>query len=117
MECIRREIRRNGTVSERALGLPPVMHGSIEWLLGYAVRGQNEGLNGILKKRGSVIGDGQHTTWVVGGWAVDGRVRGSLAGFKLVSLVLVQATGATKHFMRAVHNWTWEVKVFLVLIM
>lgn len=115
MECIRREIRNGGTASERALGLPPVMHGSVEWLLGYAVRGQNEGLNGILKKRGPVIGDGQHTTWVVGGLVVGGRVRGSLAGFKLAALVLVRATGATKHFMRAVHNWTWEVKIFLVL--
>jgi hypothetical protein len=100
---------------QSVLGLPPVMHGRVEWLLVYGVRGQNEGLNGVVKKRGPVIGDGLHTTWVVGKKAVDGRVHGSLVGIKLVALVLVWATGATKYFMRASHNWILEKRIFLVL--
>src|SRR5271157_3297310 len=36
------------------------------------------------------------------------RVMGDRGGIKFVALVLVRATGATKHFMRAVHGFYWS---------
>ena len=56
---IRRKIRNTGTWAEKKIANTIVMHGTIEWFLIYHIRGQNEGINGILKKRGKLIGDGQ----------------------------------------------------------
>ena len=114
---VRGEIRARGTPNEKRLGLPPVIHGTIEWLLVYAIRGQNEGINGILKKRGSLIGDGQHTSWIVGDAVVEGRVRANCVGICAVALVNFVVTGCEAGYMRAIHNWTGKRNSFLVIFM
>jgi len=45
---IRRKIRSSGTAYEKKVGLAALAYGTIEWLLVYSIRGQNEGINGIL---------------------------------------------------------------------
>lgn len=60
--ALRRKIRRIGTHYKTEVGLTDLIYGTIEWLLIYSIRGQNEGINGLFKKRGDLIGDGQHTS-------------------------------------------------------
>ena len=102
---IRREIRFHGTVYEKIIGLAAIAHGTIEWLLVYSIRGQNEGINGILKKRGDVIGDGQHTTWQLGNSNLSKHVSMAQVGLKFMVLVKFMLTGQRIHHLRWVHNW------------
>ncbi len=106
MVKIRAEIRERGTPAEQRVGLPVIIHGSVEWHVAYGLRGQNEGINGIMKKRGDVIGDGQHTTWVVGDRAVGDRTRGNLTCLRVIAWIHFHVTGETRHSLRALHNWT-----------
>jgi hypothetical protein len=109
------EIQARGTAEEKKVGLLAVALGTVEWYLVYFLRGQNEGINGLLKKRGALIGEGQHTSWVVGHDDIDGRVRGDLAGICLVAAVKVRVTGTVAHPMRAIHNWSRRLKSFWVI--
>lgn len=103
--AIRRKIRFYGTFYEKIIGLGAIAHGTIEWLLVYSIRGQNEGINGILKKRGDVIGDGQHTTWQIGNSNLSKHVSMAQVGLKLMVLVKFMITGQENHHLRWVHNW------------
>ena len=111
----RRAIQAHGTAEEKKVGLLAVALGTVEWYLVYFLRGQNEGINGLLKKRGALVGEGQHTSWLVGHNGIDGRVRGDLAGICLVATVKVRVTGTTVHPMRAIHNWSRRSKSFWVI--
>jgi hypothetical protein len=116
----RREIQDHGTPEEKRVGLQAIALGTIEWYLVYFIRGQNEGINGILKKRGALIGDGQHTSWVIGHATVAGRARGDLAGVCLVALVKVGVARSNAYPMRAIHNWsrrTGRQKSFYVVFL
>ncbi len=111
----RREILDHGTPEEKRVGLQTIAHGTIEWFIVYFLRGQNEGLNGLLKKRGALIGDGQHTSWMVGQKIIEGRARGDLAGICVVSLIKVKATTTKGHPMRAIHHWSRKGKSFWII--
>ena len=102
---IRRKIRLHGTFYEKIIGLSAIAHGTIEWLLVYSIRGQNEGINGILKKRGDIIGDGQHTTWQLGNLNLSKQVSLAQIGLKVMILVKFMITGQQTHHLRWVHNW------------
>jgi hypothetical protein len=103
--AVRREIRMRGTASEKLLGLTWMALGTVEWLAVYSIRGQNEGINGILKKRGALIGEGQHTTWVIGSKVVSHRVYTELVGIKMVSMVKFMITKENEHHLCRSHNW------------
>ena len=114
---IRRKIRSSGTVYEKKAGLTALIYGSIEWLLVYSIRGQNEGINGILKKRGNLIGDGQHTSWIIGQGNLSGRQAMDCAGIKYVVCVKFLVTGQTDHFLRFIHNWRHDKSFFCIVIL
>lgn len=101
----RREIRLHGTDDEKKVGLTTIPLGTTEWKLVYATRGQNEGINSIVKKRGDIIGDGQHTSWLHGATVIGPRYNAVLAGIKIVALVESKITGKTKHCMEWMYNW------------
>ena len=111
----RRGILVHGTPAEKRLGLTTIPLGTIEWKLVYATRGQNEGINGNLKKRGSIIGDGQHTSWLHGAKVIGDRCNGSIVSIKVVALVESKITGKTSHCLERVHNWH-RPKVIFVLV-
>jgi len=113
---IRRDIRFHGTSYEKIIGLSAIAHGTIEWLLVYSIRGQNEGLNGILKKRGDVIGDGQHTTWQLGNLNLSKHVSMAQTGLKYMVLVKFTITGQKDHHLRWAHNWKRKKKFFCHVI-
>lgn len=114
---LRNEIRIKGTLTEKRVGLQAIAYGTMEWFLVYFIRGQNEGINGILKKRGSVIGDGQHTSWIQGNNNVSGRVDSNLCGIKVVAYVYSLTTGQKSHYMRAIYNWHRERKVVILFFL
>jgi len=109
---IRRKIRSNGTYYEKKVGLSALAYGTIEWLLIYSIRGQNEGINGLLKKRGDLIGDGQHTSWLIGRKALSGRQTMDSVGIKHVAVVKFIVTGQKDHFLRTIHNWRQSKRFF-----
>ena len=111
----RREIRLHGTVAEKKLGLTTIPLGTTEWKLVYATRGQNEGINGIMKKRGDVIGDGQHTSWFHGAKVIGPRCNAVIAGIKIVVLVANKITGGIKHCLKWVHNWHRPRYIFVIV--
>ena len=113
----RQEIQHHGTPEERRVGLQAIALGTIEWFVVYFLRGQNEGINGLLKKRGALIGEGQHTSWMVGHNNIEGRARGDLAGICVVSLVKVRMTKTKTHSMRAIHNWSRKSKSFWIIVL
>lgn len=115
--AIRRKIRFHGTVYEKIIGLAAIAHGTIEWLLVYSIRGQNEGLNGILKKRGDVIGDGQHTTWQLGNSNLSKHVSMAQVGIKFMVFVKFMITGQKDHHLRWVHNWRRKKRFFCHVIL
>ena len=114
---IRQEIRQNGTPAEKKIGLPPIAHWTISWALIYAIRGQNEGINGILKKRNNMIGDGQHTTWIIHGTNIKGRLEGNFLGIKAIAWVYFYVSGKRTHLMRTIHNWRRERTIFVIIVM
>ncbi len=111
----RREIRVHGTSKEQKLGLTAIPLGTIEWMLVYATRGQNEGINGIMKKRDSIIGDGQRTSWLHGQDVLKFRSKVIIVGIKIVALVKREITSTVKNCMRRVHNWRKQ-RVFLIFL-
>jgi hypothetical protein len=111
----RRDIRMHGTPSEQKLGLTIIPLGTIEWMLVYATRGQNEGINGILKKRDSIIGDGQDTSWLHGRDMIESRCKTIFTGIKIMAFVKQKITGSVKHGMRRVYNWR-EQRHFLIIL-
>ncbi len=110
--AIRRKIRAGGTSYEKEVGLSALAYGTIEWLLLYSIRGQNEGINGLLKKRGDLIGDGQHTSWLIGRKTLSGRQTMDSVGIKYVAVVKFIVTGQEDHFLRAIHNWRQSKRFF-----
>lgn len=115
--AIRHDIRLHGTSSEKVLGLTPIPIGTIEWHIVYSIRGQNEGINGILKKRGDLIGDGQHTTWLLGNPILSNHLSMDLVGVKIISYAKFIMTGQKKHHLRAIHNWKRDKFFILVFIL
>jgi hypothetical protein len=115
---IRRMIRSKGTPFEKKIGLTALLYGSIEWLLLYAVRGQNEGINGLLKKRGNLIGDGQHTSWITGKGCLTARQMMDCVGIKHVACVKFLVTEQRDHLLRCIHNWRHNnKKSFCIIIL
>ena len=114
---LRRKIRSKGTPYEKKIGLTALVYGSIEWLLVYSVRGQNEGINGLFKKRGDLIGDGQHTSWLIGEQPLSNRQMMDCVGIKYIACVKFIITGQTDHFLRFIHNWRHEQRFFCVIIL
>lgn len=110
--AIRRKIRTSGTPYEKNVGLSALPYGTIEWLLIYSIRGQNEGINGLLKKRGDLIGDGQHTSWLIGRNTLSDRQTMDSVGIKHIAVVKFIVTGQTDHFLRAIHNWRQSKRFF-----
>jgi len=114
---LRRKIRTSGTTYEKKVGLSALLYGSIEWLLVYSIRGQNEGINGILKKRGNLIGDGQHTSWLIGCDNLSARQVMEDVGIKYMACVKFLVTGQTDHFLRFLHNWRHDKSFFCITIL
>ena len=110
--AIRRKIRSSGTSYEKEVGLSALAYGTIEWLLIFSIRGQNEGINGLLKKRGDLIVDGQHTSWLIGKETLSGRQTMDGVGIKHVAVVKFIVTGQKDHFLRAIHNWRRSKRFF-----
>lgn len=110
--AIRHKIRSSGTPYEKKVGLSALPYGTIEWILIYSLRGQNEGINGLLKKRGDLIGDGQHSSWLVGRKTLSGRQTMDCVGIKHVAVVKFIVTGQSDRFLRAIHNWRHDKKFF-----
>lgn len=102
---IRREIRLYGTKAEQIVGCSTFAHKTIEWFLAYAIRGQNEGINGILKKRGDLIGDGQHQSWLFEHNVIKNRIDVDIISLKVSGLIYSMILGTPLHCMRALHNW------------
>ncbi|MBD3254993.1 MAG: transposase [Candidatus Lokiarchaeota archaeon] len=115
--AIRRKIRASGTSYEKKVGLAALAYGTIEWLLVYSIRGQNEGINGLLKKRGDLIGDGQHTSWLIGRDKLSGRQTMDSIGIKHVAVVKFIVTGQKDHHLRAIHNWRHSKRFFCVCLL
>ncbi|HME54826.1 MAG TPA: transposase [Candidatus Lokiarchaeia archaeon] len=113
---IRRDIRLHGTAHEKKVGLTTVMIGTIEWMLVYAIRGQNEGINGIMKKRGDLIGDGQHTTWLHDHRMLDPHCAAMITGIKTTAMVKWSISGETTRSLRRPHNWRRSRSFFWVVI-
>jgi len=114
--AIRHKIRTSGTPYEKNVGLSALPYGSIEWLLIYSIRGQNEGINGLLKKRGDLIGDGQHTSWLIGKKTLSGRQTMDSIGIKYVAVVKFIVTGQTDHFLRVNSLIGGKAKDFFVFV-
>ena len=112
---IRAKIRIQGSPAEQKLGLSFIAHGTIEWFLVYGIRGQNEGINGIIKKRDNLIGDGQHTTWIIGNSPIKNRIHSNIVYIKSISLVYFKATGMQRHCMRRIYNWRKEIHIFIII--
>jgi hypothetical protein len=112
----RREIRLHGTDDEKKLGLTTIPLGTTEWKLVYATRGQNEGINGIVKKREDVIGDGQHTSWLHGAKVIGPRYNAVIAVIKIVALAGSKITGKIKHCMKWMYNWRRSRIIFVFVI-
>ncbi len=115
--AIRSKIRSSGTLYEKEVGLSALAYGTIEWLLIYSIRGQNEGINGILKKRGDLIGDGQHTSWLIGRKTLSGRQTMDSIGIKHVAVVKFIVTGQKDHFLRVIHNWRRSKRFFCFCVL
>lgn len=109
---LRRKIRSSGTPYEKEVGLSALAYGTIEWLLIYSIRGQNEGINGLLKKRGDLIGDGQHTSWLIGRKTLSNRQTMDSIGIKHMACVKFIVTGQEDHFLRTIHNWRRSKRFF-----
>ncbi|KKL91306.1 hypothetical protein LCGC14_1896000 [marine sediment metagenome] len=115
--AIRRQIRLSGTPYEKEVGLSALAYGTIEWLLIYSIRGQNEGINGLLKKRGDLIGDGQHTSWLIGRKTLSSRHTMDSVGIKHVAVVKFIVTGQQDHFLRVIHNWRRSKRFFCLCVL
>lgn len=114
---LRREIQSNGTPYEKKVGLMALIYGTIEWFLIYSIRGQNEGINGILKKRGDLIGDGQHTSWLIGQEILSNRQAMDCVGIKFIACVKFMVTGQADHILRFIHNWKHSKRFFCIIIL
>ncbi len=115
--AIRRKIRSSGTPYEKEVGLSALAYGTIEWLLIYSIRGQNEGINGLLKKRGDLIGDGQHTSWLIGRETLSDRQTMDCIGIKHGAVVKFIVTGQQDHFLRSIHNWRRSKRFFCLCVL
>jgi hypothetical protein len=112
----RRDILLNGTTNEKKVGLTTIPLGTLEWKLVYATRGQNEGINSIIKKRGDIIGDGQHTSWLHGAKVIGFSCNANLVGIKIVAFVAYMITGQTKHCLKWAHNWRRKRIFYVILV-
>jgi hypothetical protein len=101
----RQEIERKGTAAEKKAALQCLIHGTMEWFLVYGIRGQNEGFYGIAKKRNNLIGDGQHTTWVIGHSKIEGKTAGMITAIKCVAWIRFVVTGDRQGMLCILVNW------------
>ena len=113
---IRRDIKTNGTWPENHLGYTDIIYNTIEWFLVYHIRGQNEGINGIIKKRDALIGDGQKTTWYRGKKNICNKIDSILCMYKYIALVHTELTGNIRNGLCRIHNWKRQ-RVFLVIFL
>ena len=102
---IRKEIRKYGSQADKRIGISAIPHGTISWFLVYHIRGQNEGINGICKKKGNIIGDGQKTTWIIGSVVNHMHIQSYLFFVKYCALAYFIITGEKRHCMAQTHNW------------
>jgi len=116
VRLIRQEIEKKGTIAEKKTALQCLIHGTIEWFLAYDIRGQNEGYNGILKKRNDLIGDGQHTTWIITHSKIAGRTEGIVTAIKCIAWVRFVVTGDRRELLCILVNWRHEHDFFLAII-
>ncbi len=112
---IRQQIRKSGTSLEKKVALQAISHRTIEWFLMYRIRGQDEGLYGIIKKQDLLIGEGQHTSWLVGETILNARCQFIFTGLKCVAWIYYGITGNRQRFMCACYNWRHE-QHFLFII-
>ncbi|MHA1672596.1 MAG: hypothetical protein ACTSYI_03125, partial [Promethearchaeota archaeon] len=112
IEARRRDIRFHGTIDENKIGCTLIMQGTIEWYLVYHIRGQNEGINGILKKKGSVIGDGQHTSWLRRTKIVRNRIQSEIALIQTSAIVYYLVTDKLTNPMLRIYHWS--VSFFII---
>jgi hypothetical protein len=115
LRLVRSQIRSQGTIAEQKMALQTLLHGTIEWYLVYGIRGQNEGIHGITKKRNFIIGDGQHTTWVIGHSKIEGRVTGIITAIKCVAWIRYVITGDRHHMLCILYNWRRQTVSFWVI--
>ncbi len=106
---IRKKIRRSGSYSDKIIGLTDIPYATIGWYLIYHIRGQNEGINGIMKKRGNLIGDGQKTTWNTGLMKVNNRIQSKNAFIKTSAYIKFIITGEKSHHMCRIYNWVSQL--------
>ena len=116
VQRIRQKIRKIGTFPDKKIGLGPIMQGTIEWFLIYHIRGQNEGFNGILKKRGFLIGDGQHTTWDIGQQKIHTRIKCIIVMYKVTALVCSMVTGGKRNVLKRVYNWLFSLNFYVIFL-
>ena len=109
------QIRKSGTSLEKKVALQAISHRTIEWFLMYRIRGQDEGLYGIIKKQDLLIGEGQHTSWLVGETILNARCQFIFTGLKCVAWIYYGITGNRQRFMCACYNWRHE-QHFLFII-
>lgn len=101
----RANVRKYAGKYSKQLGLTIVGFGTIEWLLVYAIRGKNEGINGILKKKGNLLGDGQKTPWIYGINNIYNRIFSTIVLIKYMIFANYVITGKKTNGMRFVYNW------------
>ena len=77
---------------------------------------QNEGINSIMKKRGDIIGDGQHTSWLHRAKVIGPRYNAVIAAIKIVALAGNKITGKIKHCMKWIYNWRRPRIIFVFVI-
>jgi len=114
---MRKEIKKTGKKSEQRRASSVLAHGTIEWFIVYGIRGQNEGINGILKKKDNLIGDGQHTTWIYGQSKLKNHIGSILTELKCIAWIHYVITGNKMHSLQLIHNWDhistsfWCIKI------
>ncbi|MCF2141395.1 MAG: hypothetical protein K9W44_15155 [Candidatus Lokiarchaeota archaeon] len=111
---IRREIRKKGLYTDKIIGLTEIPYATIKWFLIYHIRGQNESINGIKKKRGNLIGDGQKTTWNPSLIRVNSRIRANIAFYKVAARVKLMMTGEKVRYLCRIYNWNLVHCIFTI---
>ena len=109
----RHDIRIHGTIHEKKMGLSLIPQGTVSWYLVYNIRSQNEGINGIIKKRHVLIGDGQPTPWTIGLNKIRKRIQTQIVFIKIGVLLHFWITGQTKNGMSRTYNWVIKTNIFI----
>ncbi len=111
----RQTIRSHGTKYEKILGLSTIPQGTVSWFLIYHIRGQNEGINGIIKKRDNLIGDGQNTSWIYKERKIRNRISTQIVFMKIQVLIHADLTSSNANPLRRVYNWRYRFFIFVFI--